>query len=179
MRYAPLYILSFRVTVTKKISEAFSLNQRYRRYEEIVSIPDRLRWRRHELGLLQKEVALKIGVPRAAYTSLETDELDSYDPVVMDKLAALYHIPINDLLNDYTRFLQAGQGQAILNLRQSLNMTRSQFAQYLHTDIDNITIWETEKKRISKEMWEKHFKCVIDIECKKRPERIDDYSSGS
>ncbi|MBQ6255339.1 MAG: hypothetical protein IJJ60_02005, partial [Clostridia bacterium] len=66
-----------------------------------------------------------------------------------------------DLLNDYTRFLQAGQGQAILNLRQSLNMTRAEFAQYLHTDIDNITIWETEKKRISKEMWEKYFKCFM------------------
>ena len=158
MRYAPLYILSFRVTVTKKISEAFSLNQLYRRYEDIASIPDRLRWRRHELGLLQKEVAAKIGVARAVYSSLETDEMDAYDPLIMDKLATLYHIPINDLLNDYTHFLQAGQGQTILNLRQSLNMTRSQFAQYLHTDVDNITVWETEKRKISREMWEKHFK---------------------
>lgn len=158
MRYAPLYILSFRVTVTKKISEAFSLNQRYRRYEDIVSIPDRLRWRRHELGLLQKEVAVKIDVPRAVYSSLETREMDAYDPLIMDKLATLYHIPINDLMNDYTNFLQAGQGQAILNLRQSLNMTRSQFAEYLHTDVENITVWEKEKKRISKGMWEKHFK---------------------
>ena len=158
MRFKPLYILSFRVTAAKKISEAFSLNRHYRRYEESDSVPDRLRWRRHELGLLQKEVAAKIGVTRAAYTSLEADEIDYYDPVVMDKLAALYHIPINDLLNDYTRFLQAGQGQTILNLRQSLNMTRSQFAQYLHTDVDNITVWETEKRKISREMWEKHFK---------------------
>ena len=105
MRFAPLYILSFRVTVTKKISEAFPLNKRYRRYEDIVSIPDRLRWRRYELGLLQKEVAAKIGVSRAAYTSLEVNEIDYYDPVLMDKLASLYHIPIDDLLNDYTRFL--------------------------------------------------------------------------
>ena len=156
--FAPLYILSFRVTVAKKLSEAFSLNERYRRYEDIESIPDRLRWRRHELGLLQKEVAAKIGIPRCMYSNLESDELDYYDPLIMDKLAELYQIPLNDLLNDYTRFLQAGQGQAILNLCQSLNMTRSQFAQYLHTDVDNITVWETEKKRISKEMWEKCFK---------------------
>ena len=134
------------------------MHERYRRYEDIASIPDRLRWQRHELGLLQKEVAAKIDIPRAAYTSLETENMDSYDSIVMDKLAALYHIPVNDLLNDYTRFLQAGQGQAIQNLRQSLNMTRSQFAQYLHTDVDNITVWETEKKRICKAMWEKFFK---------------------
>lgn len=162
MMFASLYILSFRVTMTKKISEVFSLNERYRRYEDIESIPDRLRWRRHELGLLQKEVAAKIGVTRAVYTSLETDEMDYYDPVLMDKLAALYHIPTNDLLNDYTRFLQASQGQMILTLRQSLNMNRSQFADYLHTDVDNITVWETEKKRISKEMWEKHFKRFLE-----------------
>ena len=162
MRFAPLYILSFRVTVTKKISETFSLNERYQRYEDIASIPDRLRWRRHELGLLQREVAAKIGIPRAAYTSLETENMDSYDPIVMDKLAALYHIPTDDLLNDYTRFLQAGQGQTILTLRQSLNMNRSQFAQYIHTDVDNITVWETEKKRVSREMWEKHFKCFME-----------------
>ena len=160
--FAPLYILSFHMATTKKISEAFSLHERYRRYEDIDSIPDRLRWRRHELGLLQKEVAAKIGIPRYVYSSLEVDEMDSYDPVVMDKLASLYHIPIDDLLNDYTRFLQAGQGQAILNLRHSLNMTRSQFAQYLHTDVDNITVWETEKKRISREMWEKHFKRFVE-----------------
>ena len=161
MMFAPLYILSFRVTQIKKISEAFSLHERYRRYEDIASIPDRLRWRRHELGMLQKEIAAKIGIPRCVYSNLEADEMDYYDPVLMDKLAELYHIPLNDLLNDYTRFLQAGQGQAILNLRQSLNMTRSQFAQYLHTDVDNITIWETEKKRVSREMWENHFKCFM------------------
>ena len=74
--FAPLYILSFRVTQTKKISEVFSLNRRYRRYEEIASIPDRLRWRRHEMGLLQKEVAAKIGVTRSVYNSLETNTVD-------------------------------------------------------------------------------------------------------
>ena len=131
------------------------MNRKYQRYEDIASIPDRLRSKRHELGLLQKEVAIKIGIPRCVYSNLEADEMDYYDPVLMDKLAALYHVPLNDLLNDYTRFLQAGQGQAIINLRQSLNMTRSQFAQYLHTDVDNITVWETEKKRISREMWKK------------------------
>lgn len=63
------------------------MHERYRRYEDIASIPDRLRWRRHELGLLQKEVAAKIGVTRAVYTSLETENIDSYDPT------SLYLLP--------------------------------------------------------------------------------------
>jgi len=157
VRFAPLYILSFRMTQTKKISEAFSLNRKYRRYEDIVSIPDRLRWRRHELGLLQKEVAAKIGVTRSVYNSLETGEVESLDPAVMDKLAALYGIPVSDLLDDYHRFLLNGQGQAIQNLRASLDMTRAQFADHLHTDVRNIQAWETERKTISKRMWEAHF----------------------
>ena len=158
MRFAPLYILSFRVTAAKKISEAFSLNRKYRHYEDIASIPDRLRWRRHELGLLQKEVAAKIGVTRSVYNSLETSETQSCDPEVLNRLAALYRVPVSDLLDGYSRFLLSGQGQAIQQLRASLNMTREQFADHLHTDVRNILAWETEKKRISRRMWERYFK---------------------
>lgn len=158
MRFAPLYILSFRVTAAKKISEAFSLNRKYRHYEDIASIPDRLRWRRHELGLLQKEVAAKIGVTRSVYNSLETGETQSCDPEVLNRLAALYRVPVSDLLDGYSRFLLSGQGQAIQQLRASLNMTREQFADHLHTDVRNILAWETEKKRISRRMWERYFK---------------------
>ena len=158
MRFKPLYILSFRVTVTKKISEAFSLNRRYRRYEEIDSVPDRLRWRRHELGLRQKDAAARIGVTRSVYNSLETGETQSCDPEVLDRLAALYRVPVSDLLDGYSRFLLSGQGQAIQQLRASLNMTREQFADHLHADVRNILAWETEKKRISRRMWETCFK---------------------
>ncbi len=158
MRFKPLYILSFRVTATKKISGAFSLNRRYRRYEEIDSVPDRLRWRRHELGLRQKDAAARIGVTRSVYNSLETGETQSCDPEALDRLAALYRIPVSDLLDGYSRFLMTGQGQAIQQLRASLNMTREQFADHLHTDVRNILAWETEKKKISRRMWERYFK---------------------
>lgn len=162
VRYAPLYILTFRIlSVAKRYAETLSVNLQCRRYEDMQTIPDRLRFCRQRLGLLQKEVAEKVGLTRCVYSSLETDDVCAYDPVIMGRLAVLFGIPEDDLLNDYSRFLQSGQGQAILRLRESLNMTRPQFAQYLHTDVDNITIWETEKKRISKEMWEKRFKCLM------------------
>ena len=146
------------MTAAKKISEAFSLNRRYRRYEDIDSVPDRLRWRRHELGLLQKEAAEQAGMTRDVYHSLETGETQSCDPEVLDRLAALYRIPVSDLLDGYSRFLLNGQGQAIQQLRASLNMTREQFADHLHTDVRNILAWETEKKKISRRMWERCFK---------------------
>ena len=155
--FASLYILSFRVTQAKKISEAFSLYRKYRRYADINNVPDRLRWRWHALGLLQKVAAVQIGVSRSVYNSLETGEAGSYDPAVMDKLASLYGIPVSDLLDDDHRFLLNGQGQAIRALRSSLGMTRKQFAEHLHTDVRNIQAWETEGKTISRRMWKAHF----------------------
>ena len=145
------------MTAAKKISEAFSLNRRYRRYEEIGSVPDRLLWRRHELGLRQKDAAARIGVTRSVYNSLETGKTQSCDPEALDRLAALYRVPVSGLLDGYSRFLLNGQGQAIQQLRASLNMTREQFADHLHTDVRNILAWETEKKRISRRMWERYF----------------------
>ena len=42
--------------------EATQFNQRYRRYEEIENVPDRLRWCRHSKGLMQVQVAELAGV---------------------------------------------------------------------------------------------------------------------
>ena len=57
MRYAPLLIHSFALCAPRKILEAPMFNQRYRRYEDIQNVPDRLRWLRHSRGLLQVEAA--------------------------------------------------------------------------------------------------------------------------
>ena len=64
VRYAPLYIHSFVLCAPRKILEATQFNQRYRRYEDIQNVPDRLRWLRHSRGLIQTEVAAKIGMSR-------------------------------------------------------------------------------------------------------------------
>ena len=46
--------------------------RKYRRYEEIENIPDRLRWLRHSKGLMQAEAAAVAGVSRNVYINLET-----------------------------------------------------------------------------------------------------------
>ena len=50
VRYAPLYIHSFVLCAPRKILEATKFNQRYRRYEEIENVADRLCWCRHSKG---------------------------------------------------------------------------------------------------------------------------------
>ena len=71
VRFAPLYIHSFKLCAPHKILEATMMNQTYHSYEEITSIPDRLRWLRHSKGLMQREAAQIAGVSRSVYIEIE------------------------------------------------------------------------------------------------------------
>lgn len=71
VRYAPMYIHSFRPIAPRKILEAQLFNQQYQNYEDIPNVPDRLRWCRHHMGLMQKEVAELIGISRGHYIDFE------------------------------------------------------------------------------------------------------------
>lgn len=81
----------------------------YRMYHSYADIPnpwDRLRWCRYGLDLLQKEVAAMVGMEEWLYRDLESGTFHrSFTPELADKLAALYGIPVEDILDDYTLFL--------------------------------------------------------------------------
>jgi len=70
IRYAPLCIHTFRFIAPRKLLEAQLLNQQYHSYEEIDNVPDRLRWCRHQMGLMQKEVADLLDITRGHYIDL-------------------------------------------------------------------------------------------------------------
>ena len=55
----------------RKLLEAQLFNKQYHSYEDIDNIPDRLRFCRHKLGLMQKEVAQIVGIPRSTYLKQE------------------------------------------------------------------------------------------------------------
>ena len=161
VRYAPLYIHRFRLVSPRKLLEAQQLHQQYRRYEEIRTVPERLRWCRHHLGLMQKEVAERIGISRSSYLAYEMGEADYYPREIVDKLAALYGVPADDLLDDFSRFLYHGQGQTIRKHRESLGLERKPYARLMHIGPNSLRAWETEKKQISRNSWEKYFKGII------------------
>lgn len=158
---APLYIHRFRLVSPRKLLEAQQLHQQYRRYEEIRTVPERLRWCRHHLGLMQKEVAERIGISRNSYLAYEMGEADYYPREIVDKLAALYGVPADDLLDDFSRFLYHGQGQTIRKHRESLGLERKPYARLMHIGHNSLRAWETEKKQISRNSWEKYFKGII------------------
>ena len=94
-----MYIHSFRPIAPRKILEAQLFNQQYQNYEDIPNVPDRLRWCRHHMGLMQKEVAELIGISRGHYIDFEVGYVDYYPKEIVDKLAELYGVPVDDLLD--------------------------------------------------------------------------------
>ena len=96
-----MYIHSFRLIAPRKLLEAQLFNQQYQNYEDIPNVQDRLRWCRHHMGLMQKEVADLIGITRGHYIDFEVGYVDHYPKEIVDKLAELYQVPVDDLLDDY------------------------------------------------------------------------------
>lgn len=133
-------------------------NKQYSCYEDIQSVQDRLRWCRHRMGLKQKEVAQQIGIPRARYTDLETGHADRYPKEIVDKLAELYQVPVDDLLDDYNRFLYKGQGKMIREYRESLGLQKKPFARLIGIKAETLRAWESDRKQIGRKSWERYFK---------------------
>ena len=121
--YAPLYIHTFRLIAPRKLLEAQIFNQQYHSYEEIRTVPERLRWCRLHMGIIQKEVAERIGVKRTHYIEFETENVDYYPKEIVDKLTGLYQIPTEDLLDEYNQFLYKGQGRLIREYRERLGLS--------------------------------------------------------
>ena len=76
--------------------EATQFNQRYRSYEEIDNVPDRLRWCRHSRGLMQTEVARLIGVSVSSYKSMEKGGTHRIPQERAERLAQLFDVPATD-----------------------------------------------------------------------------------
>ena len=161
MRYLPLFIHTFTLYSPRKREDAEKLNFRYRNYEEITDIPDRMRWCRHHLGLLKKDVAEHIGISESQYSHYETGHADHIPKETADKLAAFYHIPVNDLLDDYNHFLYHGQGQALLAHRKKLGMKKKPYARMLGVEESLYRAWESEKKQVSRKSWEKYLRQIL------------------
>ena len=141
--------------------EAQKFNQQYHKYEDITEVKDKLRWCRLNMGLLQKEVAEAIGITRGLYISYEGGTVDHYPKEIIDKLAELYNVPPDDLLDDYNRFLYNGQGKAIREYRERLGLKKKTFARKIKVTPTNLRNWESEKKIMIKRTWERYFKDII------------------
>ena len=108
--------------------EATQFNQRYRRYEEIDNVPDRLRWCRHSKGLMQVEVADKVGMTHSVYKAIEEGFTQHIEPEKVDRLAQFYGVPVTDFLDEFNHFLYDGQAVRIRAYRESFGMGKKPYA---------------------------------------------------
>ena len=116
----PLYILQVTLAGPRTTVETQAFYRMYRSYADIPNPWDRLRWCRYGLDLLQKEVAAMVGMEEWLYQNLESGTFHrSFTPELADKLAALYGIPVEDILDDYTLFLHRGGGDFLRTPQQS------------------------------------------------------------
>ena len=125
----------------------------YRMYHSYADIPnpwDRLCWCRYGLDLLQKEVAAMVGMEEWLYQDLESGIFHrSFTPELADKLAALYGIPVEDILDDYTLFLHRGGGDFLRRYREAKGWNRQQLADHAKVSRTIIRCWESGQKTIS------------------------------
>ena len=150
-------ILRFQLLAPRKLLDAQKSNIRYTDPSQITEIADKLRWYRYQHALMQKEVAEQIGIDRNTYIHYEEYGRDYYPIEHMEKLAELYDVPVEELLDGYNLFLYKGQGEQIQKIRQGLGLTQKQYAQRLGVSFDNLRKWEQNRVRIYKSTWEKYF----------------------
>ena len=95
---------------------------------------------------------------------------------MVDRLADFYHIPVEDLLDEYNLFLYKGQGKMLKECREKMGLKKKPFARMLHVhpntyrnwesdkkrmDPNTYRNWESDKKRMFKLTWEKYFREVL------------------
>ena len=158
LKVAPLQILKFPVVLPHKFLDAEKFNLRFSDASEITEIADKLRWLRYQKGLRQRDVADYAGIDRSTYVHYEEYGKDLYPLEHMEKIAQLFEVPVDTLLDDYNLFLRNGQGEQIKAIRMKLGLTQKQYADKLGVSLGNLKHWEQNRKQIFKSTWEKYFK---------------------
>jgi len=132
--------------------------RQYDLYDDIRSVGDRLRWCRYSKGLGQKEAAQIAGVTRAIYIDIECGVTQRMPGEMARRLAAYYEVPVTDFLDEYNLFLLNGQAEQIRANREARGLSQKQYAQKIGMPLSNLREWETGRKTISRNCWERYFK---------------------
>ena len=154
--YSPIYVWKCTLNLPRRLSEA----QKFCRSYESKQNPttgDKLWWYRYQHGLMQSQTAQIMGISENAYKNLENGFVTGVALEQVDKLAKYYGVPMEELLDDYGRFLLGGQAANILACRKELGMGRECFAKYAGIPLGSLRKWEEGRATISRQSWERYF----------------------
>ena len=147
----------------RKLLETQLLNKKHHSYEDIDNIPDRLRFCQHKLGLMQKEVAQIIGIPRITYINLETVIKTAFIKQQRTSFPNSIISPYTIFLMITTAFCLADRAKLIREYRESLNLGKRPFARLVSIADNMLRLWENERKQVSLKSLEKYFKNRIKV----------------
>ena len=76
---------------------------------------------------MQVEVADKVGMTYSVYKAIEEGFTQHIEPVMIDRLAQFYGVPVADLLDEFNHFLYDGQTVRIRAYRESFGMGKQSY----------------------------------------------------
>jgi transcriptional regulator with XRE-family HTH domain len=120
----------------------------------IPTTADKLRYFRYKKALLQKDVAEHVGIDRVTYIKYESDLNKLYDFDVLQEIAEFLGVAVDDLLDDYNRFVCA-QGSNLKAMRKSRKITQITLASMLNVNVATVKKWEREQVSMTKKSYEK------------------------
>lgn len=144
--YSLMYIHTFSFILGNDYKECEKYNLEITNPYELKKINEKIRYFRLKETLYQEDVAKSIGIDRTTYISYENG-LRIYPIDVMTKLSNMYEIDLNDLLDDYHRFIYFNQGENIKRIRKELGLNQKELADSLGLSLIVIKRAEQEKVR--------------------------------
>ena len=104
-------------------------------------------------GLLQREVADHAGIDRSTYIKYESRAHGLYDFDVLTKIAELLGVALDDLLDEYNRFVFA-QGENLKRLRKRQGLTQAGLAGLIGVNVATVKKWERGDVRMGRKSWD-------------------------
>ena len=78
-----------------------------------------------------------------------------------EKLAQLYRLPVTDFMDTYNRFLYRGQADRIRRYRAETGLGQKAFARKTGIPYRSLQAWESGKKTVSRQSWERYFRRTL------------------
>ena len=151
--YSPLFIHHFPLRISKNITRAKNYLYENPSPELLNSTSEKIRYYRYKNGLLQKEIALAIGITKNTYVKYEHGvSLCPKEKLIA--LAELFQTEVANLLDDYNRFLFDGAGEQIRLLRSKLNVSQKDFGALLGVHASTVYKWEHETRLVTPETYQ-------------------------
>lgn len=92
---------------------------------------------------------------RTVYQICEYDTHEYYPLETLEMLAGFYHIPIENLMDEYHIFLYHDPGAQIKQFRRQHGYTQEQLADKLNVWTNTVRAWEKGYKKMSREHYDR------------------------